>query len=571
MREEYIEIIKKNGLSPFNKLKTPISAGQQTIYKTRDGKSVHNKFLSKISSNFIFSETSNLWNAHFLTSDYGEILKRQNFFKNNDYFETDYLSKLKKPKQIWSPEYDIIATTENEDTFVKLREIGCSTKFISSEYDLNDLERYDIIQVIDCENFERALERLPQTISINNIEDVYLERYLELLSGWMDNLKILEENSKNEEIIKIVRDLEPLLSFFNDKSSKKFSVSEITQIAEDINEKIEEKIKDMSVSGLTLMKMLNEGKMPPEFQKIISETISESKAPGYLFEETIPVTVDEKAADDFVRKQDLNEFSDMAERVKSNAKLLKEVPSKLDRLSELILIEDFLGGTYKYLKDTTGMPSESENMQIISSKNYFLGDPQPISFNLSGEIKCSILTGANSGGKTTLLEHIIQIISAFQTGLSTNGDISMPLFEEVYYFAKNKGATNKGAFENLLTQMSEIKPGKKTLILADEIEAVTEPGVAGKIIASTAKYFLSKGCLLIIATHLGHEIKEILPDGARIDGIEATGLDADFNLIVNHNPVIGKLANSTPELIVEKMTNTSNKEYFKYIFEHLKS
>ena len=69
---------------------------------------------------------------------------------------------------------------------------------------------------------------------------------------------------------------------------------------------------------------------------------------------------------------------------------------------------------------------------------------------------------------------------------------------------------------------------------------------------------------------MGYEIKEVLPAGARIDGIEAKGLDAEFNLIVDHNPVIGRLANSTPELIVEKMASLYQLEYFKHLNERLK-
>ena len=103
-----------------------------------------------------------------------------------------------------------------------------------------------------------------------------------------------------------------------------------------------------------------------------------------------------------------------------------------------------------------------------------------------------MLTGANSGGKTTLLEHVIQLVVMFQLGLPNHGPVSLPIFTDLYYFAKTKGSTSKGAFETLLTQMSKIKPGKSTLILADEIEAVTEPGVAGKIIAATSKYFIEK-------------------------------------------------------------------------------
>ena len=151
-----------------------------------------------------------------------------------------------------------------------------------------------------------------------------------------------------------------------------------------------------------------------------------------------------------------------------------------------------------------------------------------------------------------------------QLGLPLVGEFSIPLFTEVYYFAKNKGSASKGAFETLLSQMSNINPGSKTLILADEIEAVTEPGVAGKIISATAEYFISKNCFLILATHLGHEI------GARIDGIEATGLDENFELIVNHNPVLGRLAHSTPELIVEKMASSKSSEYFKFLNKNLK-
>ena len=168
------------------------------------------------------------------------------------------------------------------------------------------------------------------------------------------------------------------------------------------------------------------------------------------------------------------------------------------------------------------------------------------------------------------MEHLIQLISLFQLGLPVNGKFNTPLFTDVYYFAKNKGAANKGAFENLLTQMAGIKPGDQTLILADEIEAVTEPGVAGKIISSTADYFLKQNCFLVIATHLGYEIKDVLPEKARIDGIEAKGLDENFNLIVDHNPVLGRLAHSTPELIVEKMANSNDSEYFKHLNRNLK-
>jgi dsDNA-specific endonuclease/ATPase MutS2 len=118
--------------------------------------------------------------------------------------------------------------------------------------------------------------------------------------------------------------------------------------------------------------------------------------------------------------------------------------------------------------------------------------------------------------------------------------------------------------------MSKISPGNKTLILADEIESVTEPGVAGNIISSTAEFFIEQNCFLVVATHLGQEVQKYLPERTRIDGIEAKGLDENFDLIVDHNPVLGRLANSTPELIVEKMAKSSQNIYFKFLNEKLK-
>lgn len=75
---------------------------------------------------------------------------------------------------------------------------------------------------------------------------------------------------------------------------------------------------------------------------------------------------------------------------------------------------------------------------------------------------------------------------------------------------------------------------------------------------------------MVVATHLGDEIIRELPMGARVDGISATGLDSDMNLIVSHNPVLGKLANSTPELIVERLSKVKKGDYFLYLYEQLK-
>ncbi len=570
IEKEMISFIKENELNAFNLYKTPVKSLGENIFKTRDGKSVHTKVLGKIGDYLCFSDTSNLFNCFLFSKDTFEIRKRQEFFRGIDKNITnEFLKELKKPKPVWKPNYGIVVVTDNEDTFTKLKNLDIPVKFIINEDDVRDLENYEIVQVVDIENFSYALEQLPQTVFLDSVDDVYLERYLETLSGWNGNFNVLEKIS-NEEIKTIVNELKPLLELIGIKSKEKISRNVIEEKIEEINENISKKIKDLNISGEILFNLLSQNKLPKDIEEIINECIENSGISEEIIEFGIPVRINEQELERYMKRMDANENTDFAEKIKRNSKILKEVPEKIERINYLLLIYDFISGISQFIRNCENWPEFDEYIEIKDSKNIFLNNAQAISFNLNNEYRCSILTGANSGGKTTLIEHIIQLIVLVNLGLPLNGIVNMPVFTEVYYFAKNKGSASKGAFETLLTQMGEIKTGSNTLILADEIESVTEPGVAGKIIAATSDYFINKNCFLIIATHLGQEIQKFLPKGARIDGIEAKGLDENNELVVDHNPVIGRLANSTPELIVEKMAKSKKEDYFIYLNEYLK-
>ena len=98
------------------------------------------------------------------------------------------------------------------------------------------------------------------------------------------------------------------------------------------------------------------------------------------------------------------------------------------------------------------------------------------------------------------------------------------------------------------------------LILADELEAITEPGagariIAGMLLAARAQ----KDTSMMLVTHLAPAIvKASGCDDLRVDGIEARGLDANLELIVDRNPIRNHLAKSTPELIVKRLVERSD-------------
>ncbi|MBT6690576.1 hypothetical protein HN903_01740 [archaeon] len=594
MRRELVKFVSENSLSPFSLGKSSVGK-VGSIYRTKDAKAVHRKVLAKLSGGFVFSESSNVWNCFGIDSSLKEVYARQEFFKKlgvGNWELGDVLGRLSKPRASWKPRYDVVVVTEDESTFVRLNKLSCGVVLLTSQNDVAELERYDVVQVVDCDDFRGMLERLPQSVFLNSVEDVYLERFLESLSGWRENFALLNGADVSCELREVLDLLIEPFALLENKEGKIITEGEVEAALEDINEEVGEGIKGMMISGEVMLKMLGEGKMSDEILVLVREAIERSGVPEHIFNLGVPVSVDYKELEAQIRIASANEFSDVAERIKRNASKLRGIPKILQRLEAEIVVEDFCNGVAKYVdglapkgvppaqmasadtdkvgKDMT-MPKDGTSLLLEDGLNLFLRDAQPVSFVLDDEARCSILTGANSGGKTTLLEHMLQNVSLFRMGLPVVGSIfECPVFDEVYYFAKTKGSTSKGAFETLLTQMSGIKSGNNTLILADEIEAVTEPGVAGKIIGATAEYFVRKGCFIILATHLGAEIAKNLPKGARVDGIEASGLDEDFNLIVNHNPVLGRLASSTPELIVERMASSIGGEYFEFLFEKVK-
>lgn len=542
----------------------------KSIFKTKDARAVFRKSLNLLSKNFNFSQTSELFSYFEFPENKEEILKRQEFFKGIPELNADFLKEIKKPRSFWNPNYRIVVVTEEESTLRKLKDLGCNVKFMVTDSDVIELENYDIVQVIDCDNFSLALERLPQTVFLNSVEEAYLERYLRTLSGWKENLDVLKSTGLPQNLKMLVDELDSLSYLYDPSKKEKLSKEKAEEALEEIKGDISKKIKELNVSSDLLLEVLNSGKLPKELDELVTKAIRDSGMPQNIFIKKIPLEIDWPELSKTIRDQELNEFSDMAEEIKKNSSKLGKVPENLRKLEINLILFDFMAGIKKWMNGKE-FPSLENHFGIKEAHNEFISDSSPITFSLDEENRCSMLTGANSGGKTTLLEHLIQIISYSYLGLPVEGIIQVPLFSEVYYFAKNKGSMSKGAFETLLTQMSEITPGKNTLILADEIEAVTEPGVAGKMISATAQYFIDKGCYLVFATHLGQEIQKILPKNSRIDGIEAKGLDEFNELIVDHNPVLGKLASSTPELIVEKMARTQDKEYFKFLNNYLKT
>ncbi len=229
MEKEILEFIDKN-VELFYSQTARIS--ENKVLKTKDAKNIFNKTINKISEGFNFQSTKLIWKFFPFTQDIEEIKKRQEFFKLITATNTDFLKQINPPKKIWKPRYGIVVVTEDDKSFLELQKLNCPVKIISSEQDLTDLENYDIVQAVDCEDCKQVLETLPQSVFLDSVEEAYLERFLEQLSGWTNNLNILHQNNTNPAISNIINQLSPLLEIIKNQEKEKLTREKVEKAVE---------------------------------------------------------------------------------------------------------------------------------------------------------------------------------------------------------------------------------------------------------------------------------------------------------------------------------------------------
>ena len=218
-------------------------------------------------------------------------------------------------------------------------------------------------------------------------------------------------------------------------------------------------------------------------------------------------------------------------------------------------------------KFTLNMPHlQSDNgIGIKGGSNLFLANAVPIDYAVGrsrmnsgiGKLKDAsviLLSGVNSGGKTSTLDLLAQVVILAHMGFPVPAkECELGLVEEFYYFGKSKGTMDAGAFESTVKDFSAVSNENTKIVLTDEMESITEPGASAKIISGILEELDDNNGLGVFVSHLAESILKNTTHKIRVDGIEAKGLDEQLNLIVDRNPRYNYLARSTPELIVERL------------------
>ncbi len=165
---------------------------------------------------------------------------------------------------------------------------------------------------------------------------------------------------------------------------------------------------------------------------------------------------------------------------------------------------------------------------------------EPVDYSVEG---VTLLSGVNSGGKTSLLDLVALVVTLTQMGLPVPAERArVGRVDELHYHATSQGTLDAGAFESTLREfgdlVTEVSERRRVLVLVDELESITEPGASALIVAGILETLDRRDATAVFVSHLAREIREAAETDLAVDGIEAHGL-ADGELQVERSPVKG--------------------------------
>lgn len=486
---------------------------------------------------------------------------------------SDLLKKI-NPSVKNKPKYEesTALLVESKDDYRRLLEMGLNRycaiitadelqsledyEFVIYIYSTGEIELDNTFNVVMVTSDSMEYEIVPETVLS------YFYTNYELLLNVLKIKEILGHESVIKEAIQVVDSLESV------RIDEKIFDDAVESAKKNADEKLAESIKKVDLKGDEVLSLMNEG-MPSKIQEIFDEVIKEARdeikeKTGSSFDPFIqkyPIEIDypelERIKKQEVASQHMNAFD---KKVKS-ARRLNDLKVEVEKeIHEMLQFDyEFALGCFAYFYNLNP-PRIGDDFDFKGAINLNLAldnDVQRVDYSLKTPQNVALLTGANSGGKTTLLETMAQISIMTHIGLPVCADNALvKLTDELYFFSK-KRALDAGAFESFLNTFIPVVITDTTkLVLLDELEAITELEAAVKIIASFIDLLNDSHSYAVIVTHMAPEIMKYTE--VRVDGIEAKGLDDNYNLIVDRTPRMNYLAKSTPELIIRMIYEKSD-------------
>ncbi len=488
------------------------------------------------------------------------------------------------------PEKTLVFFAQNKSSLVTIAKLATFIQKLPSE----QLSRYigdlDLNSLIDM---GKELEKLEETGEPSSDINFEFSRLLNIETTFE---MVLEEELMrlNEELEKKLQDTtihlggEKILALLKGFSAERQGYA-VNSSQEDIREYLDDEL------FLAVEEIVNKAEINLGSKLNLSDEETDYLNGIFPRELKFPVDPQEEIKTSFTKfirkKRSSKAFElkvDLAQKLQEYERIAVQGLQTMLELDYLLMIGKFAGayklslpifiegkGTGLCFKEGRNLflaHQEMKGQLQVEPVSYALGELSRIEEKVDGE-RIVLLSGANSGGKTTLLVAIAVITILSQMGLPVPcHNTKIGGFKELHYYRKATGHMNAGAFESTLKTLSKmIMSPNSRLVLADEMESMSEPGASARVIAAFLDLLgRSSDSVGIFVTHLAQAISKYTKEELRIDGIEAKGLSENLELIVDRTPKYYTYAKSTPELIVQrlqKISKGSEKDIYSYILE----
>ncbi|HET6405331.1 MAG TPA: helix-hairpin-helix domain-containing protein [Candidatus Thermoplasmatota archaeon] len=387
------------------------------------------------------------------------------------------------------------------------------------------------------------------------------------LAYFRENRPIWEAALELSRLLGRKSELGPMLDLLDSLHAKEFDFSKVEKSVNDavawMNAEIGLRTKSLSLTGDEVLEMMS-GKTPRKVRDLHAAVLREGRERiaretgedfTSAFNDGFPVKLDDGAMER--KRQELEgrrkraAFRSKVDAARKLGGLRERAEAEIQALLEFDY--EFALGSFA-LEYNLEAPTFGKELRVEGAIHLNLARTGgvPILYVLDQKDQVALLTGANSGGKTTLLETLGQIAILAHLGLPVNAKSAVvPPVEGVYFFTQ-KRSLEAGAFESFLKGFLPIVTSKGTkLVLADELEAMTELEAASKIVGTFIELLKDTGSYGVCVTHMAEQVSQYT--SVRIDGIEARGLDENFNLVVDRSPRMNYRARSTPEFILRRL------------------
>ncbi|MEA3200814.1 MAG: mismatch repair protein MutS2 [Thermoplasmata archaeon] len=392
------------------------------------------------------------------------------------------------------------------------------------------------------------------------------------LAYFRENRAIWESALELSGILGRPSAMRAILDTLDGLQQKEFSFAAVEKSLADaiawINAETAARSKSLSMSGDEVLEMMS-GRTPRKVRDLQASVLREGRERlmretgedfTQVFTDGFPVKIDEEAMER--KRQELEGRKKRAAfRVKVDAaRKLGGLREKAEAEVHALLEFDYAFALGSFALEYGLEPATfGKELRVEGALHLNLARAggAPIDYLLDRQHQVALLTGANSGGKTTLLETLSQVAILAHLGLPVNArSATVPHVEGVYFFTQ-KRSLDAGAFESFLKGFLPIVTSRGAkLVLADELEAMTELEAASKIVGTFIEMLRETGSYGVCVTHMAEQVSQYTR--VRIDGIEARGLDEHLNLIVDRSPRMNYRARSTPELILKRLQSKAS-------------